>query len=241
MNIVILGAHPDDPESGCGGLGILSVQQGHHVIFAYLSSGVPGIKIGKCLEDEVREEEARTACKVCGVEPYFFKCPCSDIQFNRSALEKVSDFMCDIDADLVLTHWPIDTHPDHQVVGALGTQIVVGNPDVALAYYEVITGIQTIAFEPNRFIDITQVAMQKKKAVDCHVSQNVKSWWRYHDEMERVRYTQVKGFSGSEVGRAEGYYLAVSTHEAEKFFIVRTGLHPSGSRTKRKVKHERVR
>ncbi len=240
MNIVILGAHPDDPESGCGGLGILAVQQGHQVLFAYVSSGVPGNMVGSHPEDVVREEEARAACAVCGVDAFFFGCPNSDIPFDQTAVERVSDLLREVDADLVLTHWPVDTHPDHQAVGALGTQAVVGNPGVALAYYEVCAGIQAIAFEPNRVVDITEVASQKKTAVDCHVSQDIPSWWEYHDIMERRRYVQAFGVMSGAICRAEGYCLTVSTPQAEQLFSMRSGLRPSGARTARKSKHERI-
>ncbi|MHB9126245.1 MAG: PIG-L deacetylase family protein [Armatimonadota bacterium] len=240
MNIVILGAHPDDPETGCGGLSTLAAKQGHRVIWAYLSSGIPGAKIGDRPEDEVREEEARAAATVCGAEPHFMRYPCSDIPFNLAPIERISNFIRDVDADLVLTHWPVDTHPDHQAVGGLGTQIVVGNPEVALAYYEVCGGFQTLAFSSNRFIDITDAADQKLKAVNCHGSQQVEAWWHYHDIMERHRYLEGFGEMGKKAGRAEGYHLIVSTPEAEKLFSIRSYLATSGSRTTRKVKHERV-
>lgn len=234
MNIVVVGAHPDDPESGCGGLAVRAVEDGHRVIFLYLSSGVPGRLVCGRPEDELREEEARKACSVIGAEPHFMRFPTPDIPFNLASLERVSDFMRDVDADLVLAHWPVDTHPDHQAAGVLVTQAVVGNPDVALAYYEVVTGVQTIGFEPNRFVDISSVASLKRKAVGCHMSQNVGSWWHYHDIMERLRGAQMG------VERAEGYYLVVATPKAESLFSARRFLEPSGSRTLRRAKHERV-
>ena len=128
-------------------------------------------------------------------------------------------------------------HPDHQATGALGTQAVVGNRDVALAYYEVFTGVQSVAFQPNRCIDITREAADKKQSVFCHVSQNVGTWWRFHDDMARLRYTDAFGYLENETGRAEGYQLAVSTAEAEALFDRRPMLHPSGSRDVRSAKH----
>src|SRR5947209_4085870 len=35
LRVVIFGAHPDDPESGCGGLIALLTKSGHEVIVAY--------------------------------------------------------------------------------------------------------------------------------------------------------------------------------------------------------------
>lgn len=237
MTIVILGAHPDDPESGCGGLAILAAQQGHRVVFVYASSGAPGHTIGTEAEAVVREQEARAACKVCGVEPGFLEFPCGDIPFSQAAVTRVSDLMREYDTDLVLTHWPVDTHPDHQAVGALGTQVVVGNPEVALAFFEVCHGIQSLAFVPNRFVDITKVSGQKKQACECHASQNVPVWWELHETMGRFRHAQACGYTGPQGGHAEAYYLAVSTPQAETLFQSRKWLQPSGSRNVRKSRH----
>jgi LmbE family N-acetylglucosaminyl deacetylase len=234
MNIVIMGAHPDDPESGCGGLAIQAVQAGHRVICLYLSSGVIGWRVGGRLVTEIREKEGEAACAMIGAEPHFLRFPDTDIPFNQAAVAKVSDFLRQMDADVVLAHWPVDTHPDHQAVGALATQSVVGNPEVALAYYEVETGGQTLAFTPNRYVDVTAVAVMKKKAVECHVSQEVESWWHYHDLAEKVHGLQLG------VERAEGYYLVVSTPKAESLFSVRNFIAPSGARVQRKTKHENI-
>ena len=233
MNIVVVGAHCDDPEM-CGGLAIGAVQENHRVIFLYVSSGTPGAVINAKPEAEVREAEAVAACSVIGAEAHFLRYPQRDIPFNQDTVARLSGFMGQVDADFILTHWPVDTHPDHQATGALAMQTVVGNPGVALAFYESVIGMQTLAFEPNRFVDISAVASKKKQAVDCHVSQNVNKWWPFHDKMEMFRGTQIR------VSRAEGYYLAVSTPVAETIFTSREFLHPSGSRTLRQSKHAQV-
>lgn len=37
LKIIVMGAHPDDPESGCGGTMALFASEGHEVISAYLT------------------------------------------------------------------------------------------------------------------------------------------------------------------------------------------------------------
>jgi N-acetylglucosamine malate deacetylase 1 len=234
MNIVVTGAHIDDPESGCGGLAVRAARAGHRVIFMYFSSGDPDREIADRPEDQIREAEGRAACAVLGTEPYFLRFPARDIPFSQAAVQRTSDVMRELKADLVLAHWPVDTHPDHQAAGILATQTVVGNPGVALAYYEVITGMQTLCFEPNRFVDTGETAPLKRKAIDCFVSQGVDGWWKFHDRMELFRGDQLQ------VSRAEAYYLAVATPEAETLFTPRNFWAPSGSRTLRKSKHENV-
>ena len=239
MNIVVTGAHPDDPESGCAGLAMQAVQQGHRVIFLYFSSGRPGRTVDGRSEAELREAEASAACRMCGAEPHFLRYPVSDIPFDASAVGRACSFMSDVDADLVLGHWPVDTHPDHQAAGALATQAVVGNPDVALAYYEVCTGIQTLAFQPNRYVDISAVAAVKRKTIECHVSQNVAAWLGWDEERERGHFRHAFGMQENG-GRAEAYHIVASTPAVATLFPPRDSLRPSGSRTPRKVKHEDV-
>ncbi|HEX6908343.1 MAG TPA: PIG-L family deacetylase, partial [Terriglobales bacterium] len=44
LKIVVAGAHPDDPESGCGGTIALYTDLGHEVTILYLTRGEAGIK-----------------------------------------------------------------------------------------------------------------------------------------------------------------------------------------------------
>ena len=44
MHLVVLGAHPDDPESGCGGTIIKHRRDGDRVTVLYATSGPKGIR-----------------------------------------------------------------------------------------------------------------------------------------------------------------------------------------------------
>src|SRR5712692_10352058 len=43
LSVVCVGAHPDDPESGCGGTLAMYAAQGHRVTVIYLTRGERGI------------------------------------------------------------------------------------------------------------------------------------------------------------------------------------------------------
>lgn len=58
---LIIGAHPDDPESMCGGTMLMLKNRGCEVVCVYLTQGESGIP-GKSLEDArvIRHQEALT-------------------------------------------------------------------------------------------------------------------------------------------------------------------------------------
>ena len=91
--------------------------------------------------------------------------------------------------DVVFTHWPIDSHPDHRVCSLLVYDAWrrLGY-SFELYYFEVMSGIQTQLFNPTDYVDITKVADQKREACFCHDSQDMKPLYEdWHDGMERFR------------------------------------------------------
>src|SRR2546425_12602852 len=73
LKIVCVGAHPDDPESGCGGTLARYAALGHAVTIVYLTRGERGIS-GKSLDEaaRIRTAECEAACKIMGAKPVFF-------------------------------------------------------------------------------------------------------------------------------------------------------------------------
>src|SRR5215471_13772728 len=64
LKVVVFGGHPDDPESGAGGLVALLTRQGHEVILAYGTTLRGDRRFFDRPEGEVRREEATAACQV---------------------------------------------------------------------------------------------------------------------------------------------------------------------------------
>src|SRR5262249_57462717 len=75
LRVVVFGAHPDDPESGCGGLIALLAKAGHEVTVAYATCFRGERKIGAEAEGGVRRREATAACQVLRAKPHFFPSP----------------------------------------------------------------------------------------------------------------------------------------------------------------------
>jgi LmbE family N-acetylglucosaminyl deacetylase len=187
LKVVIFGGHPDDPESGAGGLAALLTSQGHEVILAYGTTFRGDRRFFDRPEAEVRHKEASAACKVLGATPRFFPYAHEKLVADEATLRAVSSWLDEVKPDIVVTHWPIDTHPNHHVVSSLVWQCYRRNGAWNLYFFEVMTDQQTLAFRPELYLDIGPVREVKKKALDQHKSQDPESIWRDHERMHRRR------------------------------------------------------
>jgi LmbE family N-acetylglucosaminyl deacetylase len=211
LKVVVLGAHPDDPESGCGGLAANCVKAGTEVIFVYATAYREGRRFFERPEGEVRTEEALEACRVIGARPVIWEFPHGGINVNRENVDMVIDFLKSETPDVVLAHWPIDTHYDHRCVGTLALSAFLDlGTEYEFYYFEVMTGLQSIAFNPTHYVDITDVADIKRRALLCHRSQDPEEVWQDHELMHRFR--------GRECGveRAEAYLKLDRSHTSSR-------------------------
>src|SRR5947199_6422416 len=72
LNIVCLGAHPGDPEFGCGGTMAKYANAGHQVTFLYLTRGEAGDPSKSFAESaSIRTKEAENACKILHAKAVF--------------------------------------------------------------------------------------------------------------------------------------------------------------------------
>ena len=183
LKVLCVGAHPDDPESGCGGTLARYAAAGHSVKILYLTRGERGID-GKSLEEaaHIRTLEAEAACVVLGATPLFFGEIDGETQITKVHVAAMTKLMRAEKPDLVFTHWPVDTHMDHQVASVLAIRGCMSLPATRVYFFEVNAGSQTGAFQPNVYVDITSVEEKKKAALFAHESQDGKGIWRVHHE-----------------------------------------------------------
>lgn len=172
--IVCVGGHPDDPESGCGGTLAKLSGLGHEVTIIYLTTGEAGIP-GVSHDDaaKTRKTEAINACKVLNAKPVFAGQIDGATIVDNAALEHIQKLIADEKPDLVFTHWPVDSHKDHQCASLLTIQTWIRAKDkFPLYFFEVCAGEQTLIFHPTDYVDISSTQEQKKKSVYCHTSQD---------------------------------------------------------------------
>jgi LmbE family N-acetylglucosaminyl deacetylase len=184
LRVICIGAHPDDPESGCAGTLARYAELGHSVTVIYLTRGERGIH-GKSLDEaaEIRSQECEKACGIIGAKPIFFGQIDGATEVNKTQVDAMSRLFADHSSDVIFGHWPIDTHLDHQVASLLtlcAWRSLAHRP--RLYFFEVNSGSQSQGFLPNTYVDVSAVREKKKAALQAHVSQDGQGVWRAHHE-----------------------------------------------------------
>jgi N-acetylglucosamine malate deacetylase 1 len=184
MNILAIGAHPDDIEFGCAHVLIQEVRRGNRVKLLVLSKG----EAASNGTPESREVEAHQAAKLIGAEIQFLHfggdCHLQHIPENTFKVAKeIREFQ---PAIVLAPHTNENQHPDHAVVGRLArdacrfaryagldvlktfsTTDVASHAAAALYYYTI-----TVEFgKPDVVIDISDVVKDWERAMQCHESQ----------------------------------------------------------------------
>jgi LmbE family N-acetylglucosaminyl deacetylase len=197
LRVVCVGAHPDDPESGCGGTLARYAGTGHQVTVIYLTRGEAGIP-GKSHDEAaaIRTAEAEAACKILGAKPLFSGQVDGATEVTHKAADALAKLLGEEKPDVVFTHWPIDTHFDHQAASMLTIRAYLASrPRWSLYFFEVNSGSQTLGFMPTAYVDITAMRDKKKQALFAHQSQHGEQIYRDHHEV-------METFRGRELGVA---------------------------------------
>jgi LmbE family N-acetylglucosaminyl deacetylase len=190
LNVVCVGGHPDDPESGCGGTLALLASLGHSVTIIYLTTGEAGIE-GKSHQEaaRIRKQEALNACNILNAKAVFAGQIDGATIVNNEWIEKLSQLIETENPSLVFTHWPVDSHKDHQAASLLTIQAwYKAQRKFPLYFFEVLYGNQTTVFNPTDYIDISSTQEQKRKALFAHASQDPAGIYSAgHADMEKFR------------------------------------------------------
>jgi len=189
LRVVVVGAHPDDPESGCGGTAARYSNLGHTVILLYLTRGEAGIAgTAPKKAAEIRTLEAEMACKILGAQPRFAGQIDGATEVTSRRYEEFRKILAGEQPDLVFAHWPIDSHRDHRAASLLVFDAWLAlERSFQLYYFEVLTGAQTSSFSPTHYVDIGPTESLKREACHAHRSQNPDEFYADHAAMNHFR------------------------------------------------------
>lgn len=162
MNILAIGAHPDDIELGCGGMLIKAVKQGHKIWMYTLTRGAASG------DPEQRTREQIEAAKFIGADTLWIdEFEDTKLNLNVELIRRIESVIGYSHADVVFTHPIGDTHHDHRAVGE--ATLEAGRFVPSILSYEMPV---TREFKPHIYYDISDVIDDKIELLSVFSSQH---------------------------------------------------------------------
>ena len=216
MNILAVGAHPDDLEILMGGTLAKYAARGDRVCMASLTNGNMGHpRYAPADMAKVRREEMENSAAIIGAKVLWIDADDELTDVTVGSRLRMVDAIRAAKPDVIFTHSPTDYHVDHRNCGQLVFDaaplacvhnIVRALPALdkqPLLYY--MDNLAGIGFEPGEFVDIGDTIETKKRMFQCHKSQD--SWM-----------AEITGFDFSDVietcAKFRGYHAGVRYAEA---------------------------
>lgn len=177
VDVLAIGAHPDDVEIGCGGTLALLAGRGLRVGILHLTSGEAGSR-GTA---EQRRAEARTAAAALGVaEPHYLDFGDGGLRGGPAEEDELVAVLRELHPELVLGPPPSDRHPDHGRAHRLVRDACFyaglarrapgrGGPSHRPAALFSYMGHDLLS--PSFIVDVTAVWARKVAALDAYESQ----------------------------------------------------------------------
>ena len=196
MNILAIGAHPDDIEYGCAGTLIKYRQQGHRIFLLVVTSG--DVKA----DPKVRTAEQLDSARLMGAEDVFFLgYEDTEITCSRKLIMDIEDVARKVSPDFGFVPYPEDTHQDHRALSQAvipASRYIIRN----VLYYD---GLSTQKFIPSVFVDIADVLEDKMACLEAHRSQVMNTYIQDMSIVDVARSTaHFRGIQGR-VKHAEAF------------------------------------
>lgn len=165
MNVLAVGAHPDDIELGCGATLLAHRQRGDQVVLLVMTTGEKGPQSSR-----PRIQEQEDAAELLGAALRWGGFEDGAVPEGRSSVDAIQAVIREFAIDLVYTHSARDTHQDHRAtaVASLAACRRVGR----VLMYESPT---SQFFLPTVFVDVAGLVENKSDLVRAHVSQVLKN------------------------------------------------------------------
>ncbi|MBX6341824.1 MAG: PIG-L family deacetylase [Thermomicrobiaceae bacterium] len=217
--MLVVGAHAADFVWRASGAIVLATSQGAQATVLALSYGERGEsgelwkEPGQTVErvKQIRHEQGERAATTLGASFHCFDLGDYPLEVDRTALERLAQFIRDAAPDVIVTHTPVDPfNPDHPVThdAVMKARLLAAGAGVASAF-ETVTPPAVYCFEPhqpelcgfvpNVFVDITPVFERKQRAMEAIASQQYLQ--RYYAELAERRGNHARRISGNQAVR----------------------------------------
>ena len=185
MNILAIGAHPDDIEFGCGGTLIKYAGKGARIDMLVMTDGARG---GGARTR--RAEQLRAASVLGARRVHWGGYRDTLLPSVRRLIDCMERVLRVVRPDFIFVNFPDDTHQDHRQVARATVSATRYARNVL--FYE---GPTTVNFTPTVFIDIADEVEKKIEALQKHRSQVMK--------------TRIEGTAICEIAQASAHFRGV--------------------------------
>ena len=195
MNILAIGAHPDDIELGCGGLLIKAARQGHDVFMYTLTRGAASGS------PEQRTRELMQSARFIGAKALWID-NFEDTKLVQSSelINHIEFFINKADPDVIITHSLGDVHHDHKAVAA--STIEAGRFIPNIMSYEIPL---TKDFKPQVYYDISDVVDDKVELIKIFWSQQSKLYLKANAIKGLAEYRALQSRLNTSINYVEAF------------------------------------
>jgi LmbE family N-acetylglucosaminyl deacetylase len=165
VNVLAIGAHPDDIEYGCGGTLTLYAQKGHAVYLFVATSGSRGGR------PATRQREQEHSKVVIGARRVFWGgYSDTELPYDRKLIVQLESVIKRVRPHMIFVNHPDDTHQDHRNLARAAISATRYVPN--FVFYEVPS---TQGFTPNCYANVEKVLDRKLACLEAHHSQVTKT------------------------------------------------------------------
>ena len=168
-NILLVGAHYDDVELGCGGTAARLVSEGKTVYKLILTDNfVRASSFNQFTEPEQSFKDSRKACEILGIKEItnFMKVPNCNLVYSTELMQRVENVLLKYKIDTVFMHSENDMNHDH--VEAAKICKVAARHVTNLYMYRSNIYVTEIQFFPKVYWDISAFYQKKEEALSAY-------------------------------------------------------------------------
>lgn len=169
-SMLILAPHQDDETIGAGGAMLMAKRHEAQIDVLFLTDGVQR-NVASTPQDcaSIRDQEAEEACARLGACVHKLRLDNPRPAPTVDDIDALASIINSLQPEVILTPWPLDAPPKHRMANHLLwlAHRRCGLPDCEVWSYQVHNAIYA-----NGIVDITDVADEKRRVLQCYRSQN---------------------------------------------------------------------